>query len=62
MADAGPVLVKVAKAVGAENYNILQNNGSIAHQVVRHVHFHIIPKPDEVCVTVLSAIKPCTTC
>eukprot|EP01102_Stenamoeba_stenopodia_P005263 TRINITY_DN15821_c0_g1_i1.p1 TRINITY_DN15821_c0_g1~~TRINITY_DN15821_c0_g1_i1.p1 ORF type:complete len:137 (+),score=25.63 TRINITY_DN15821_c0_g1_i1:92-502(+) len=47
MADVGPVLVKVAKAVGAENYNILQNNGSIAHQVVKHVHFHIIPKPNE---------------
>ena len=36
------------KAVGggATNYNILQNNGSAAHQVVMHVHFHIIPKND----------------
>ena len=25
---------------------MLENNGSAAHQVVRHVHFHIIPKPD----------------
>jgi diadenosine tetraphosphate (Ap4A) HIT family hydrolase len=22
-----------------------QNNGKIAHQVVPHVHFHVIPKP-----------------
>jgi histidine triad (HIT) family protein len=32
------------KATGARAYNILQNNGSDAHQVVMHVHFHIIPK------------------
>ena len=32
------------KATGADSYNILQNNGSAAHQVVPHVHFHIIPK------------------
>ena len=31
-------------ATGAKHYNILQNNGSAAHQVVPHVHFHIIPK------------------
>jgi histidine triad (HIT) family protein len=34
----------VKKAVGAEAYNLLQNNGTAAHQVVMHVHFHIIPK------------------
>lgn len=34
----------VMKATGATAYNILQNNGSDAHQVVMHVHFHIIPK------------------
>ena len=44
MADVGPVLLKVAKAIGAEDYNILQNNGKLAHQEVPHVHFHIIPK------------------
>ncbi|KAL2009769.1 hypothetical protein VTN00DRAFT_5576 [Thermoascus crustaceus] len=42
-----PVAKKLAKAVGAENYNILQNNGRPAHQVVDHVHFHMIPKPNE---------------
>ncbi|MCA9632167.1 MAG: HIT family protein [Myxococcales bacterium] len=35
----------VMRAVGCEDYNILQNNGAPAHQAVFHVHFHIIPKP-----------------
>ncbi len=34
----------VASATGATAWNILQNNGPAAHQVVEHVHFHIIPK------------------
>lgn len=34
----------VLKVTGATAYNVLQNNGSEAHQVVMHVHFHIIPK------------------
>ncbi|OAA49492.1 HIT family protein 1 [Metarhizium rileyi] len=42
-----PTLKKLVTATGAVNYNILQNNGSIAHQEVHHVHFHMIPKPDE---------------
>jgi diadenosine tetraphosphate (Ap4A) HIT family hydrolase len=42
--DLGLLLNRVARAVGAENYNILQNNGAIANQAVFHVHFHIIPK------------------
>ncbi|KAF8585013.1 HIT-like protein, partial [Ramaria rubella] len=45
LADAMPVAKKIALAVGAVDYNILQNNGRIAHQEVDHVHFHIIPKP-----------------
>ena len=35
----------VLKATGATAYNVLQNNGSGAHQAVVHVHFHVIPKP-----------------
>ncbi|KAF3059514.1 Hit family protein 1 [Daldinia childiae] len=42
-----PVVKKLVAATGATNYNILQNNGRIAHQVVDHVHFHMIPKPNE---------------
>ena len=36
----------VMKATGVKEYNVLQNNGTLAHQAVMHVHFHIIPKPD----------------
>lgn len=50
-AALGVALVKVARAVkqvtGVAAYNILQNNEAAAHQAVFHVHFHIIPKPDE---------------
>lgn len=45
LADTLPLAKKIAIALGAENYNLLQNNGAIAHQVVNHVHFHVIPKP-----------------
>jgi len=37
----------VSRATGCDQYNILQNNGPLAHQAVPHVHFHIIPKPNE---------------
>lgn len=37
---------KIARASGAEQYNILQNNGRLAHQQVDHVHVHVIPKPN----------------
>ncbi len=47
-AAIGRVLPRLCRAVmqatGAEAYNVLQNNGSAAHQAVFHVHFHIIPK------------------
>ena len=39
-----PVAKKLVNATGAENYNILQNNGRIAHQEVDHVS-HSIPSP-----------------
>lgn len=44
--DLLPVVKKVVKSVGSENYNVLQNNGRLAHQIVDHVHFHIIPKSE----------------
>ena len=34
----------VVRATGVGDYNVLQNNGRPASQVVMHVHFHIIPK------------------
>ncbi len=50
-AAIGKVLPRIARALlevtGATAFNILQNNGSLAHQVVLHVHFHVIPKYDD---------------
>lgn len=50
-AAIGRVLPRLCRAIkdvtGCAAYNVLQNNGSVAHQVVMHVHFHIIPKPNE---------------
>ncbi|KAF3349723.1 hypothetical protein VdG1_09155 [Verticillium dahliae VDG1] len=42
-----PVVKKLVNATGAVDYNLLQNNGRAAHQMVDHVHFHMIPKPNE---------------
>ncbi len=40
-----PVLASaIIQAVDAEGYNILNNNGRSAGQLIDHVHFHIIPR------------------
>lgn len=50
-AAIGKVLPRICRAVieatGATAYNVLQNNGPMAHQAVFHVHFHVIPKLDD---------------
>jgi histidine triad (HIT) family protein len=49
-AALGRVLPRICRAVkqvsGCAAYNVLENNGSLAHQAVHHVHFHVIPKPN----------------
>ncbi|MHB1156217.1 MAG: HIT family protein [Phycisphaerales bacterium] len=48
LAACGFAIQKIAPAVmkvaGLSDWNLLQNNGKLAGQVVMHVHFHIIPR------------------
>ncbi len=49
-AALGRALPRICRAVklatGAPAYNLLQNNGPLAGQVVMHAHIHIIPRFD----------------
>ncbi len=48
-AAMGRIIPSLSKAImqatGALSWNLLQNNGGAAGQVVGHVHLHIIPRP-----------------
>ena len=50
-AALGRVLPRICRALMAETraagYNLLQNNGAAAYQLVKHVHFHLIPKYED---------------
>eukprot|EP00917_Polyrhabdina_sp_WS-2016_P027815 GHVP01059395.1.p2 GENE.GHVP01059395.1~~GHVP01059395.1.p2 ORF type:complete len:171 (+),score=12.66 GHVP01059395.1:1501-2013(+) len=51
--DVSNILINYNNAYNNNNgklqYNILQNNGHMAGQVINHVHFHIIPKYNSMC-------------
>ena len=34
------------RATGIEDWNVVQNNGAAASQVVPHMHYHLIPRPE----------------
>jgi diadenosine tetraphosphate (Ap4A) HIT family hydrolase len=45
LAEVLALLTRVARALGLEQYNVLQNNGALASQTVFHAHVHLVPKP-----------------
>lgn len=36
----------LTRATGVQDWNVVQNNGAAAAQVVPHMHYHLIPRPD----------------
>lgn len=36
----------LVQATGVGDWNVVQNNGAAAAQVVDHVHYHLIPRPE----------------
>ncbi|KAK6363664.1 hypothetical protein TWF730_001085 [Orbilia blumenaviensis] len=42
-----PIITRaVSRAMQVDDLNVVQNNGARASQVVKHVHYHIIPRPE----------------
>ena len=48
LGEALPLISRaLCRATGIEDWNVVQNNGERAAQVVPHVHFHLIPRYQE---------------
>jgi len=52
LCEMGKILKKISQAIcrgmGTDSFNLNQNNGKIAGQVVEHLHWHIVPRyPDD---------------
>lgn len=50
---AQKMAIKMTDALGADGFNLVQNNGEVAGQTVFHFHLHLIPryKEDAPCIT-----------
>lgn len=46
MAAAQKIAVAIQKALGSGAFNLIQNNGAAAGQIIEHLHFHIIPRSE----------------
>ncbi len=42
--DAIKRVAEIRLKEGAEGFNIMQNNGKFAGQVIMHAHFHLLPR------------------
>ncbi len=38
--------IALSRTTGVNDWNVLQNNGAAAAQVVPHVHYHLVPRPE----------------
>ena len=47
LSEVLPVVRRLVAALKVSDYNVIQNNGALAHQTVPHAHFHFIPKWSE---------------